>query len=249
MHKLVLLRHGESTWNQENRFTGWTDVDLTEKGIAEAREAGRLLKQEGFVFDVAFTSVLKRAIRTWWITLDELDQLWIPVTRDWRLNERHYGALQGLNKAETAAQHGADQVKVWRRSYEIPPPPLPDDDPRHPSRDPRYAAIPPSELPTAESLKDTVARFLPFWHGVIAPAITSGQRTLIVAHGNSLRALVKFLDRVSDEDIVALNIPTGIPLVYELDAALAPTKRYYLGDEEAARRAAAAVENQAGRKA
>ena len=249
MHKLVLLRHGESTWNQENRFTGWTDVDLTEKGIAEAREAGRLLKQDGFVFDVAFTSVLKRAIRTWWITLDELDQLWIPVTRDWRLNERHYGALQGLNKAETAAQHGADQVKVWRRSYDIPPPPLPDDDPRHPARDPRYAAIPPAELPTAESLKDTVARFLPFWHRVIAPAITCGQRTLIVAHGNSLRALVKFLDRVSDEDIVALNIPTGIPLVYELDAALAPTRHYYLGDEEAARRAAAAVENQAARKA
>jgi len=248
MYKLVLLRHGESTWNQENRFTGWTDVDLTEKGIVEAREAGRLLKQEGFVFDVAFTSVLKRAIRTWWLVLDELDQLWLPVTRDWRLNERHYGTLQGLNKAETAAEHGDDQVKIWRRSYDIPPPPLASDDPRHPSRDPRYARVAPADLPRAESLKDTVARFLPFWHETIAPGITAGRRTLVVAHGNSLRALVKYLDGVSDAEIVELNIPTGIPLVYELDAALRPIRHYYLGDPDAARRAAEAVKRQAARQ-
>lgn len=245
MHKLVLLRHGESTWNQENRFTGWTDVDLTEKGIAEARAAGRLLKQEGFVFDVAFTSLLRRAIRTWWITLEELDQLWLPVTRDWRLNERHYGDLQGLNKAETAARHGDAQVKIWRRSYDIPPPPLANDDPRHPARDPRYAGVPPGDLPVAESLKDTVARFLPFWHGTIAPGIRAGRRTLIVAHGNSLRALVKYLDKVPEHEIVELNIPTGIPLVYELDASLTPIRSAYLGDQDAAKRAAAAVANQA----
>ena len=248
MHKLVLLRHGESTWNRENRFTGWTDVDLTEKGIVEAREAGRLLKQDGFVFDVSFTSVLKRAIRTWWLVLDELDELWIPVTRDWRLNERHYGTLQGLNKAETAAEHGDDQVKIWRRSYDIPPPALASDDPRHPSRDPRYALVAPADLPRAESLKDTVARVLPLWHDTLAPGITAGRRTLVVAHGNSLRALVKYLDGVSDAEIVELNIPTGIPLVYELDAALRPIRHYYLGDPEAARKAAEAVKRQAARQ-
>ena len=248
MHKVVLLRHGESTWNKENRFTGWTDVDLTEKGRAEAAEAGRLLREGGFVFDSAYTSVLKRAIRTLFITLDTLDQLWIPVIKSWRLNERHYGALQGLNKAETAAQHGDAQVKIWRRAYDIPPPPLALDDPRHPSHDRRYASLSPSDLPLTESLKDTVARFLPYWHETIAPAITNGQRVLIAAHGNSLRALVKYLDNISNADIVELNIPTGIPLVYELDARLRPIRSYYLGDQEAAKKAAAAVASQASKR-
>jgi 2,3-bisphosphoglycerate-dependent phosphoglycerate mutase len=241
MHTLVLLRHGESTWNQENRFTGWTDVDLTAKGRAEATAAGRLIKAEGLRFDVAYTSVLKRALRTCWMTLDELDLLWIPVERSWRLNERHYGALQGLNKAETAARHGEAQTMIWRRSYDIPPPPLTQDDPRHPSRDPRYAALPPADLPLTESLKDTVARFLPYWDDTIAPAMRSGRRVLIAAHGNSLRALVKHLDGISDTDIVELNIPTGIPLVYVLDDDLNAISHCYLGDAEAARKAAEAV--------
>jgi len=241
MHKLVLLRHGESTWNKENRFTGWTDVDLTDKGRQEARTAGRLLKEAGFAFDVVFTSLLKRAIWTSVLALDELDQLWLPVERSWRLNERHYGALQGLNKAETAQQHGEAQVKIWRRAYAIAPPPLERSDDRHPARDARYANLPASDLPATESLKDTVARFLPYWHESIAPRITSGTRVMIAAHGNSLRALVKYLDSISDDDIVELNIPTGIPLVYELDANLKPIKSYYLGDAEAAKSAAAAV--------
>ena len=241
MHTLVLLRHGESTWNRENRFTGWTDVDLSERGRAEALEAGRLLREGGFVFDEAYTSVLTRAIRTLGIALDALDQLWIPVTKNWRLNERHYGALQGLNKAETQAKHGEAQTKIWRRSYDVPPPPLPPGDERQPSRDPRYAALSPSELPSTESLKDTVARFLPYWHETIAPAIRSGRRVLIAAHGNSLRALVKYLDNISDADIVERNIPTGIPLVYELDDDLKPIRSYYLGDPAAAEAAAARV--------
>ncbi|MDO8681213.1 MAG: 2,3-diphosphoglycerate-dependent phosphoglycerate mutase [Acidobacteriota bacterium] len=244
MHKLVLLRHGESTWNKENRFTGWTDVDLSDKGREEARAAGQLLKHEGFSFDLTVTSVLKRAIRTCNIALDELDQLWLPVQRSWRLNERHYGALQGLNKAETTAKHGEAQVKIWRRSYDIPPPPLTPDDPRHAGRDPRYRDLTPAELPLTESLKDTVARFLPYWHDAIAPAIAAGRRVIIVAHGNSLRALVKYLDGISDSDIVELNIPTGIPLLYELDADLRPLGSRYLGDPEAARRAADAVAKQ-----
>jgi 2,3-bisphosphoglycerate-dependent phosphoglycerate mutase len=248
MHTVVLLRHGESTWNQENRFTGWTDVDLSERGLAEAKEAGRLLRDGGYVFDLAFTSVLKRAIRTLWISLDALDLMWIPVTKSWRLNERHYGALQGLNKAETAAKHGEAQTKIWRRSYDVPPPPLTPDDPRHPSRDPRYAALDPKELPLTESLKDTVARFLPYWHDTIAPAIASGHRVLIAAHGNSLRALVKYLDNIDEQTIVGLNIPTGIPLVYELDDALKPIKHYYLGDPAAAEAAAARVAAQASQK-
>ena len=245
--RVVLLRHGESTWNRENRFTGWTDVDLSEKGCEEAQEAGRLIAGQGMTFDIAYTSVLKRAIRTCWIVLDELDLLWIPMEKNWRLNERHYGALQGLNKAETAARHGEAQTKIWRRSYDIPPPPLLPDDERHPSRDPRYASLSAAELPATESLKDTVARFLPYWTGTIAPAILAGQRVLITAHGNSLRALVKYLDRISDEEIVGLNIPTGIPLVYELDATLAPERHYYLGDPEAAARAAEAVAKQGTR--
>ena len=241
MHTLVLLRHGESTWNKENRFTGWTDVDLSDRGREEAAEAGRLLKEGGYVFDLAFTSVLTRAIRTLLIALDALDQLWIPVTKSWRLNERHYGALQGLNKAETAARHGEAQTKIWRRSYDIPPPPLTADDPRHPSHDPRYRDLDPGELPLTESLKDTVARFLPYWHGTIAPTIRSGRRVLIAAHGNSLRALVKYLDDIDERQIVELNIPTGIPLVYELDDALKPIRHYYLGDPAAAAAAAARV--------
>lgn len=245
MHRLVLLRHGESTWNRENRFTGWTDVDLNDKGLEEAHEAGRLLAAEGMSFDIAFTSVLKRAIRTCWIVLDGLDQLWIPMERNWRLNERHYGALQGLNKAETAARHGEEQTLIWRRSYDIPPPPLSPDDPRHPSSDPRYAALSPDELPASESLKDTVVRFLPYWKETIAPTIQSGRRVLITAHGNSLRALVKYLDGISDADIVGLNIPTGIPLVYELNDDLSPIRHFYLGDAEAARKAAEAVARQA----
>ena len=241
MFTLVLLRHGESTWNKENRFTGWTDVDLSDRGRQEAEEAGRLLKDGGYVFDLAYTSVLKRAIRTLWIALDVTDLMWIPVTNSWRLNERHYGALQGLNKAETAARHGDAQTKIWRRSYDIPPPPLAPDDPRHPSRDPRYRNLRPEELPLTESLKDTVARFLPFWHDTIVPSIASGQRVLIAAHGNSLRALVKYLDHVSDTDIVELNIPTGIPLVYELDDSLHSRRHFYLGDPKAAADAAARV--------
>jgi len=247
MFKVVLLRHGESTWNQENRFTGWTDVDLSEKGRKEAIEAGRLLKDGGYVFDIAFTSVLKRAIRTLWITLDGLDLMWIPVTTSWRLNERHYGALQGLNKAETAARHGDAQVKIWRRSYDIPPPPLSPDDERYSGRDPRYGNLRRDEIPLTESLKDTVARFLPYWHSTIAPAVMSGRRVIIAAHGNSLRALVKYLDNVPDDEIVELNIPTGIPLVYELDDALRPIRHYYLGDQEAAARAAASVAAQTNR--
>jgi 2,3-bisphosphoglycerate-dependent phosphoglycerate mutase len=244
MHKVVLLRHGESTWNRENRFTGWTDVDLSERGREEAAEAGRLIKEAGHVFDLAFTSVLKRAIRTMIATLDATDRLWIPVEKSWRLNERHYGALQGLNKAETAAKHGEAQTKIWRRSYDIPPPALTIDDPRHPSHDPRYAGLTASELPLTESLKDTVARFLPYWQGTIAPTIASGKRVLIAAHGNSLRALVKYLDNVSESDIVELNIPTGIPLVYELNEQLQPIRHYYLGDPAAAAAAAQRVANQ-----
>ncbi len=241
MSTLVLLRHGESTWNRENRFTGWTDVDLSEAGVEEAHSGGRLLREEGFVFDVAFTSVLKRAIRTLWIALDELDQMWIPVENSWRLNERHYGALQGLNKAETAERFGDEQVRLWRRSYDVPPPALEPDDPRHPGRDPRYASVDPALLPRCESLKDTVARFLPYWHEAIAPAIRDGRRVLIAAHGNSLRALVKYLDDVSDEAIVGLNIPTGVPLVYELDDDLRPLGHRYLGDQAAVEAAMAAV--------
>ena len=244
-HTLVLLRHGESTWNKENRFTGWTDVDLSERGRAEATEAGRLLQAGGYVFDMAYTSVLKRAIRTLGIALDALDALWIPVEKSWRLNERHYGALQGLNKAETTARHGEAQTKIWRRSYDIPPPPLDDGDERHPSRDPRYRLLSPEELPRTESLKDTVARFLPYWHSTIAPSIVAGQRVLIAAHGNSLRALVKYLDQIADADIAELNIPTGIPLVYELNASLQPLRHYYLGDPAVAAAAAARVAAQA----
>jgi 2,3-bisphosphoglycerate-dependent phosphoglycerate mutase len=248
MTKLVLLRHGESTWNLDNRFTGWTDVDLSPKGFEEATAAGRLLREDGYDFDVVYTSVLKRALRTMWIALDELDRLWLPVHRHWRLNERHYGALQGLNKAETTARHGEEQVKLWRRSYDIPPPPLTADDPRHAGHDRRYANLTSEELPLAESLKDTVARFLPYWHETIAPAIREGQRVLIVAHGNSLRALVKYLDGISDQDIVGLNIPTGIPLVYELDDDVKAIRSYYLGDQEAAQKAAEAVAKQSQAK-
>jgi 2,3-bisphosphoglycerate-dependent phosphoglycerate mutase len=247
MIKLVLLRHGESTWNLENRFTGWTDVDLSPKGVEEAHEAARLLKEGGYTFDVTFTSLLKRAIRTLWIVMDDMDLMWLPVHRSWRLNERHYGALQGLNKAETAAKYGDAQVLAWRRSYADPPPPLPPEDERHPVRDRRYASMTPEELPRGESLKDTVARFLPYWHATIAPAVQAGQRVLIAAHGNSLRALVKYLDDVSDEEIVGLNIPTGVPLVYELDGELKALRHYYLGDPEAARRAAEAVARQGKR--
>jgi 2,3-bisphosphoglycerate-dependent phosphoglycerate mutase len=247
MHKVVLLRHGESTWNKENRFTGWTDVELTEKGRDEARAAGRLLRDGGFAFDFVYTSLLKRAIWTSVLALDELDQLWLPVERSWRLNERHYGALQGLNKAETAAKHGEDQVKIWRRAFAIAPPPLAQDDERYPGRDPRYRHLPARDLPVTESLKDTIARFLPYWHESIAPRIMTGQRVLIAAHGNSLRALVKFLDDISDEAIVELNIPTGIPLVYELDDALRPLKNYYLGDPGAARKPPDAVAKQGNR--
>ena len=244
MLRLVLLRHGESTWNRENRFTGWTDVDLSEKGRTEASEAGRLMAAEKFEFDVAYTSVLKRAIRTLWIALDEMDLLWIPWHRSWRLNERHYGALQGLNKAETAAQHGDAQVKIWRRSYDIPPPALTADDPRHPSHDRRYNELTKGDLPLTESLKDTVERFLPYWHETIAPDIRRGRKVLIAAHGNSLRALVKYLENVSDDEILELNIPTGIPLVYLLNDDLQPLQKFYLGDPEAAKAAAAAVANQ-----
>ena len=248
MHTVVLLRHGESAWNKENRFTGWTDVDLTEQGRAEADEAGRLLREGGYVFDIAYTSVLKRAIKTLGIALDALDQLWIPVVKSWRLNERHYGGLQGLNKAETAAKHGEAQTKIWRRSYDITPPPLEADDERHASRDPRYAGLSANDLPLTESLKETVARFLPYWHETIAPAIRSGKRVIIAAHGNSLRALVMYLDQLDQQTIVELNIPTGIPLVYELDDDLKPLRHYYLGDPAAAAAAAARVANQAAQK-
>jgi 2,3-bisphosphoglycerate-dependent phosphoglycerate mutase len=244
MPKLVLLRHGESTWNRENRFTGWTDVDLSEQGVAEARRAGQTLKAEGLTFDVAFTSVLKRAIRTLWIALDELDLMWIPVHHSWRLNERHYGALQGLNKAEMAAQYGDAQVLTWRRSYDVQPPALTEDDPRSPANDPCYQDLDPHDIPRTECLKDTVARFLPYWHKTIAPTIRSGKRVIIAAHGNSLRALVKYLDNVSDAEIVGLNIPTGMPLVYELDTNLSPVKSYYLGDPEEIRKAQEAVAQQ-----
>jgi len=244
MYRLVLIRHGESVWNQENRFTGWTDVDLNDKGREEARAAGRLMAAEKFEFDVAHTSVLKRAIRTLWIALDEMDLVWIPVHKSWRLNERHYGALQGLNKAETAAQHSEAQVKIWRRSYDIPPPPLTPDDPRHPSRDRRYASLSQEELPLTESLKDTVSRFMPYWHSAIAPDIRAGKKVLIAAHGNSLRALVKYLDNMSEEAIVEVNIPTATPLVYVLNEDLKPLQKFYLGDQEAIRQRMAAVANQ-----
>jgi 2,3-bisphosphoglycerate-dependent phosphoglycerate mutase len=248
MKKLVLVRHGESTWNKENRFTGWTDVDLSEKGRQEATEGGQVLKREGYVFDVAYTSVLKRAIRTLWTVLDEMDLMWIPVHRSWRLNERHYGALQGLNKAETAAKFGEDQVKIWRRSYDVPPPVLTPDDERYPGHDPRYKNLSKEELPLTECLKDTVARFLPLWHETIAPAVASGQRVIIAAHGNSLRALVKYLDNVSEKDIIELNIPTGMPLVYELDDHLKPIRHYYLGDPEKVKAAMDAVAAQGKKK-
>jgi 2,3-bisphosphoglycerate-dependent phosphoglycerate mutase len=242
MYKVVLLRHGESIWNKENLFTGWTDVDLSEKGRDEATQSGRMLKEQGYRFDIAFTSVLKRAIRTLWITLDQMDLMWIPVQRDWRLNERHYGALQGLNKAETAAKYGAEQVKVWRRSYDIRPPALDEADPRYPGKDPRYHSLSKQQLPLSECLKDTVDRFLPCWHEVIAPSIRSGKQVLIAAHGNSLRALVKYLEDVPDDQIVDLNIPTGVPMVQELDDHLKSIRHYYLGDaaqiEQAVSRAA-----------
>lgn len=245
MYKLVLIRHGQSTWNLENRFTGWTDVDLTDLGREEARKGGELLKAEGFTFDIAFTSVLKRAIRTLWIALDELNLMWIPVEKDWRLNERHYGSLQGLNKAETSEKFGNDQVHIWRRSYDIPPPPLEATDERHPGQDPRYKDLSATDLPATECLKDTVDRFMPYWQETIAPAVKSGKKVIVAAHGNTIRALVMYLDNISEADIADLNIPTGIPLVYELDENLKPIKSYYLGDAEAAAAAAAAVANQA----
>jgi len=244
MHKLVLIRHGESTWNLENRFTGWTDVDLTETGVEQAKQAGRLLKAEGYDFDVAYTSVLKRATRTLWHTLDELDRTWLPVVHSWRLNERHYGALQGLNKADMAKQYGEEQVLVWRRSYDTPPPPLEANDPRSERSDIRYARLAADQVPLTECLKDTVARVLPFWNESMAPAIRTGRRLVVAAHGNSIRALVKYLDGISDKDIVGLNIPNGIPLVYELDDELKPLRHYYLGDAAAAEKAAAAVASQ-----
>jgi 2,3-bisphosphoglycerate-dependent phosphoglycerate mutase len=244
MYKLVLIRHGESTWNLENRFTGWTDVDLTATGVEQAKTSGRLLRAEGYDFDLCYTSVLKRATRTLWHCLDEMDRTWLPVAHSWRLNERHYGALQGLNKAETARKFGDEQVLVWRRSYDVPPPPLEPGDPRSERGDVRYARLDPSQVPLTECLKDTVARVLPFWNESMAPAIRGGRRVLVAAHGNSIRALVKYLDGISDSDIVGLNIPNGIPLVYELDAGLKPIRHFYLGDPEAAARAAAAVAHQ-----
>ncbi len=248
-HKLVLLRHGESDWNRENRFTGWTDVDLSPKGVEEARAAGRLLREQGFEFDLAFTSVLKRAVRTLWLVLDEMDTMWIPVEKSWRLNERHYGALQGLNKAETAAKFGEQQVLMWRRSYDTPPPALEPGDPRGAGGDPRYAALAPGELPLTECLKDTVARVLPYWEAAIAPAMRAGKRVLVAAHGNSMRALVKYLDGISDIDIVGLNIPTGVPLVYELDDRLRPLRHHYLGDADEIARRISAVSTQGKAKA
>lgn len=244
MVKLVLIRHGESVWNKENRFTGWTDVDLTAKGVEEATEAGRLLKNGEFRFDIAYTSLLKRAIKTLWLVLEEMDLMWIPVRRSWRLNERHYGALQGLNKAETVEKHGLEQVQIWRRSYGIQPPALTRDDPRFPGHDPRYAGLTAVELPVTECLKDTVARFLPYWQSDIAPDVQAGKRVLIAAHGNSLRALVKYLDKVADDEIVGMNIPTGIPLIYELEDDLTPIRHYYLGDPEKVAKATQAVANQ-----
>jgi 2,3-bisphosphoglycerate-dependent phosphoglycerate mutase len=244
MRQLVLLRHGESAWNRENRFTGWTDVDLTEQGIAEAKSAGRSLREKGFVFDVAYTSVLKRAIRTLWLVLDEMDLMWIPVHRSWRLNERHYGALQGLNKAEMATKFGDKQVLVWRRSYDVPPPALELSDPRYPGSDPRYAKLDAADVPRTECLKDTVERFLPYWRETIAPSVAAGQRVIIAAHGNSLRALVKYLDDIGEAEIVGLNIPTGIPLVYELADDLKPLRHYYLGDPDEIARAVQSVANQ-----
>lgn len=244
MHKLVLIRHGESTWNLENRFTGWTDVELTPLGVEQAKQSGRLLKEAGYEFDVAYTSVLKRAIWTLWHCLDSMDRTWLPVQKRWQLNERHYGALQGLNKAETAKQYGDEQVLVWRRSYDTPPPALEATDKRSERQDPRYAQLKPQDVPLTECLKDTVARVLPLWNEELAPAIRAGKRLVVAAHGNSIRALVKYLDNISDDDIVGLNIPNGIPLVYELDADLKPIKRYYLGDAEAAAKAAAAVASQ-----
>jgi 2,3-bisphosphoglycerate-dependent phosphoglycerate mutase len=246
--KLVLLRHGQSIWNLENLFTGWIDVDLSAQGLEEAKESGRLLKAEGIAFDLAFTSVLKRAIRTLWIALDEMDMMWLPVERSWRLNERHYGALQGLDKAQTVAKHGAEQVKIWRRSYDIPPPPLEANHPEHPRFDRRYAGVPAAQLPASESLKDTLARVLPFWSERIAPELAAGRNVLVAAHGNSLRAMVKMLDRMTDEAIVELNIPTGVPLVYELDAKLAPVSSRYLGDPEAVKSRAEAVARQTEKK-
>ncbi|MFX0017945.1 MAG: 2,3-diphosphoglycerate-dependent phosphoglycerate mutase [Promethearchaeota archaeon] len=244
MHVLVLLRHGESIWNKENRFTGWTDVDLSDKGIEEAKNAGQLLKQEGFTFDIAYTSVLKRGIRTLWIVLDEMDLMWIPVYRHWRLNERHYGALQGYYKSEMAKKLGEEQVLIWRRSYDVPPPALKTSDPRYPGNDPVYKELDPKDIPVTECLKDTVERFLPYWHEVIAPAVRSGKRVIISAHGNSLRALVKYLDSLSEEEVVNLDIPTGIPLIYELDDQLKPIKHYYLGDPEEVKKAIQAVADQ-----
>ncbi|MGL1862064.1 MAG: 2,3-diphosphoglycerate-dependent phosphoglycerate mutase [Pseudodesulfovibrio sp.] len=245
MHKLVLIRHGQSEWNLSNRFTGWTDVDLTEQGVSEAVAGARLLKEAGFSFDIAYTSLLQRAIRTLWLVQDEMDCLWLPVSKTWRLNERHYGALQGLNKAETAAKYGDEQVFIWRRSFDIPPPELDADDERYPGHDPRYSSLSSDQLPTCESLKLTIDRTMPYWFDTIGPQITSGQRVIIVAHGNSLRGLVKYLDDVSDDEITQLNIPTGLPLVYELDDNLKAIKHYYLGDQEAAAKAAEAVANQA----
>jgi 2,3-bisphosphoglycerate-dependent phosphoglycerate mutase len=245
---LVLLRHGESTWNKENRFTGWTDVGLSEKGVGEAREAGRVLRDGGYTFDVAFTSVLKRAIKTLWLALEEMDLMWIPEHKSWRLNERHYGALQGLNKMETVERHGEEQVKIWRRSYDIRPPALDVNDPRAPTRDPRYAGLKPSEMPLTECLKDTVERVLPYWEREIAPEVRAGKRVLVASHGNSLRALVKYLDNISDHDIVGLNIPTGIPLVYELNDDLTPIRHFYLGDPAAIERATQAVADQTRKK-
>lgn len=244
MYKVVLLRHGESVWNKENRFTGWTDVDLSEKGIEEAKSAGRMMKEAGYFFDIAYTSVLKRAIRTLWLALEEMDQMWLPIVNSWRLNERHYGSLQGLNKAEMATKFGEEQVHMWRRSYDVPPPALEITDERYPGKDPRYAMLSKRDLPSSECLKDTVVRFLPFWLETIAPAVKSGKRVLITAHGNSLRALVKYLDNVPDDEIVGLNIPTGIPLVYELDDQLEPIKHYYLASQEELEKAIAAVKNQ-----
>ncbi|MCL2010402.1 MAG: 2,3-diphosphoglycerate-dependent phosphoglycerate mutase [Synergistaceae bacterium] len=244
MYQVVFIRHGESEWNKENRFTGWTDVALSDKGVKEAMEAGKLLKKEGFVFDLAFTSVLKRAIKTLWLALEEMDLMWIPVVHSWRLNERHYGTLQGLNKAETAAQYGDEQVKIWRRSYDVPPTLLDSDDERHPGKDPRYASLSPCELPGGECLADTVARAVPYWEDVIVPEIKAGKKVVVAAHGNSLRALVKYLDNISDKDILELNIPTGIPLLYELDADMKPLSHRYLGDQEAIAAAQAAVANQ-----
>jgi 2,3-bisphosphoglycerate-dependent phosphoglycerate mutase len=244
MFKLVLVRHGESTWNKENRFTGWTDVGLSQRGQEEAAKAGQILRQQGYVFDIAFTSVLKRAIRTLWIIQDQMDLMWIPVQICWRLNERHYGALQGLNKAEMATKYGEQQVFIWRRSYDIQPPALTRDDPRYPGHDPRYKELGPEDVPLTESLKDTVTRFMPYWHEVLAPVIGSGKRVIVSAHGNSLRALVKYLDNVPDSEIVGLNIPTGIPLVYELDDRLKPVRNFYLGSQEEVRKAMEAVAKQ-----